>query len=120
MSHTIKTQQIIDVMFTHASPTGYTLAGEIAPKRVIKTEKEKHQQVAEAIEDTAVEELLQEMLQLAIHGGRLPIDTWSDSIAPTLRGIADSVSSSAAHIKTKAEEARGQGGWGLVGGAAQV
>ena len=111
----------IDVMFTHASPTGYTLAGEVAPKRVQKSEKQTHEEVAETIEDTAIEDLLKEMLQLAIHGGRLPIEDWSAKLAPTMKGIADSLSKSKEHIKSKAEEARGKSEGstlGMITGAA--
>jgi hypothetical protein len=110
----------IDVMFTHASPTGYTLAGEVAPKRVNKTEKETHDEVAEAIEDTAIEDLLKEMLQLAIHGGPLPIEDWSKKLAPTMKGVTESLANSREHIKSKAEEARAADGGrlGMITGAA--
>ena len=111
----------IDVMFTHASPTGYTLAGEVAPKQVQKTEKETHEEIAETIEDTAIEEILLEMLQLAIYGGRLPIDEWSAKMAPSFTGIAESLKDSKEAIKTKADAARGEDGGILtmVGGAAK-
>lgn len=111
----------IDVMFTHASPTGYTLAGEVAPKQVQKTDRETHEEKAEMIEDTAIEEILLEMLQLAIHGGRLPIDEWSAKMAPSFTGMAESLKDSKEAIKSRAEAARGDDGGVLtmVGGAAK-
>eukprot|EP01047_Picozoa_sp_COSAG01_P025373 COSAG01_NODE_1599_length_9768_cov_27.481849_4_plen_1677_part_00 len=121
---------MVDELLAHARATGYTVRGKCRVKKMAKPEDDSSSAERDvraqatmfsraAQSDTVLAEILDDMLNVAIRGGSLPIHEWSNSLAPIFKSSADAISLRKHRLATAAKK-RGGGVSGWKEGAKEV
>jgi hypothetical protein len=119
---------LVDELIAHARATGYSTRGRCRIKSMKKPAqdepdpdvRERATMLSRAVDsDTVLSEILNDMLDIAIRGGHLPIHHWSEQLAPVFQKSIDVVSDRKDRLRTAAER-RGGGLQGWRAGAADV
>jgi|EP01046_Picozoa_sp_COSAG06_P032061 hypothetical protein len=111
---------LVDVLFTHAHVTAYTPSGVCRKPLVIGPEETLREKAAQNLEsNSALNEILTEMLDVAISGGPLPINDWSARLAPGMEHMADAWQHRVDRVKSHAED-KGGGLKGIASGTFAV
>ncbi len=99
---------LVNVLFTHAHVTAYTPSGRCRKPLVVGPEDTLREKAAQKLEtNQTLNQILTEMLDVAIKGGPLPLNEWSSKLAPTMEHMADTWSNRVDRVKSHAE---GKGG----------
>eukprot|EP01047_Picozoa_sp_COSAG01_P020277 COSAG01_NODE_1149_length_11506_cov_141.610049_6_plen_968_part_00 len=112
---------LVDVLFTHAHATGYTPSGQLRTKITPHPadDLQRRAVAVEAMHNSNLAVILEEMLYVAIDGGPLPVERWSQMLAPALDHYVDIWHSAKDRVRTIAEVKAG-GSLSEVGSLAQV